>query len=69
MILYIAYTIKREGKFRANVLKTSQNNNLVSVFGSIPDLFAANVFPKNEAYKIAEFWNESYKSNNTYLDY
>ena len=69
MNLYIAYTIKREGKFRANVLKTLQSNNLVSVLDSIPDLFTANIYPKNKAYKIAEFWNESYKSNNTYLDY
>lgn len=65
--LYIAITITKNGKHYSYVLKTSAVNNLVSVL-NIPDIVTANVCDtRKQAREIVEYWNKTYKQNNTYL--
>lgn len=64
--IYIAVHIKENEKNYAYVVKTTDNNNLLSVL-DIKGITSANIWNKTEAYKTVDFWNENFKKNGTYL--
>lgn len=64
--IYIAVQIKENEKYHAYVIKTTDNNNLLSVL-SIKGITTANILNRTEAYKTVEFWNDTFKKNGTYL--
>ena len=64
--IYIAVQIEEDGKFYAYVVKTTDNVNLLSVL-DIRNIKTANVWNKQQAYKVVEMWNEQFKQNGTYL--
>ena len=64
---FIAITIEEEKKYYAYVLSVSDCANLISKL-DIKGILHANIFnTKKEANKIVEQWNQSYKTNGTYL--
>lgn len=66
--IYMAVTEKIQGKNYAYALTVPRSENLVHVFAKENNLTHANVCAtKKEAERIADFWNECYKNNGTYL--
>lgn len=56
-----------EGYF-ACVIKVSESDNLKNHLEAIRGLVHANIRPtKKDAQELADFWNECYKQNGTYL--
>lgn len=54
--------------YYAYVLKTNENQNLVSELDMIGGLVSANVCrTRKRAVELVEFWNSCYKQNGTYL--
>ena len=50
------------------VVRISESDNIQSVLDGIGGLKHANLFPtKKRAWQVAQFWNECYKNNGTYL--
>ena len=64
--IYIAVQIKENEKYYAYVVKTSDNNNLLSVL-EIKGITTANIWNKTEAYKAVNSWNNGFKENGNYL--
>jgi len=62
--IYIAIQIKENEKYYAYVLKTTDNNNLISVL-DIKGIMTANVWSKKVCEKAVECWNENFKKNGT----
>ena len=57
----------KEG-YGAFVIKVSENDNVFWNLDIIGGLMHANIKPtKKEAQALADFWNECYKQNGTYL--
>ena len=64
---YIAVSIKENNKYFAFVIKVSEHENLKNKLDD-PRITHANIYPtKNKAEEVANFWNECYKNNNTYM--
>ena len=64
---YIVVSIQEDGKNYAYVIKHHNSNNLINVL-EIKGILHANICDtKKEAYSIAEYWNECYKKNGTYM--
>ena len=50
------------------VITANTSENLLSSFGCIRGLKSANIFEtKTKAVQIADYWNECFKKNGTYL--
>jgi hypothetical protein len=64
--IYIAVQIKENEKRYAYVIKTTDNNNLLSVL-NVKGIITANIWSKTDAYKAVEYWNEQFKKNGTYM--
>ena len=64
--IYIAVQVKENEKSYAYVIKTTQNNNLLSVL-NIKGIISANIWNKTQAYKAVECWNESFKRKGIYM--
>lgn len=63
---YLAITAKDPNeKYYAFVRKVSSSENIASIL-SEKHILHANIYPKSEAEKIVDFWNDSYKNNGTY---
>lgn len=81
--IYLAYTAEQDKNetifaerktpeycpgYYADVLRVSSDNNILSALGAIGGLKSANAFTsRKQAEEVAEFWNECYKRNGTYL--
>lgn len=64
--IYIAVQIKENEKYHAYVIKTTDNNNLLSIL-NIKGIITANIWNKTEAYKAVNSWNDGFKKNGNYL--
>lgn len=65
---YLAVTVTEGGKHVSFVLPVSGSDNLMSVLARVNGLSAANICAtKKDAAQLAEFWNECYKANGTYM--
>lgn len=54
--------------YYADVIRCSENDNLLPKLDCIGGLIHANICPtKKRAEEVAEFWNNSYKANGTYF--
>lgn len=66
--VYLVVTVTEDSKHISYVLDIPGSNNLVSVLSGIRGLTSANVCKSRKAaVEIAEYWNESYKANGTYM--
>lgn len=66
--IYMAVTKTIQDKNYAYALTVNRCYNLVHVLARENNLMCANVCAtKKEAERIADFWNECYKNNGTYL--
>ena len=64
---FIAVTIEENQKYYAYLVPVSDCDNLISKL-NIKGIKCANIFStKKEASNVVEMWNESYKTNGTYL--
>lgn len=64
---YAAVTVEKGGKYNAYVIKFADCDNVLYTLNP-KGCIHANVYKtKKEAYRIADFWNECYKRNGTYL--
>lgn len=64
---YIVVTIEQDGKYFSYVVKHPENYNLLATL-TIKNITGASLFPtKKKAVEIADFWNDCYKKNGTYL--
>lgn len=64
---YFAVQIKENEKYYAYVIKTSEYENLVSLF-KIKGIVSANIFEtKKHADEVVNAWNNGYKTNGKYL--
>ena len=72
--IYIVIQTKSrtEWKYRAFVIKRDRWDNICNIYAdwstSKEEVITANVLPKNEAYKIAEQWNNDFKASGRYMD-
>lgn len=65
---YFAVTVTEDGKNCAYVIKASESENLLCVFQRVKNATAINLFPtKKKAAEIADYWNECFKNNGTYI--
>jgi len=64
--IYFAVTIKEDEKYYSYVVKTTESDNILSKL-NIKNIISANILPKNEAKRTAEYWNECHKNNGTYM--
>ena len=65
--LYIAITIRENGKFHSYVLKVNNNNNLLYAL-EIKNIVTANYCEsKKRCEEIVRVWNNQYKLNNENL--
>ena len=65
---YFATTEEQNGKYFATVLKFAGNANLLSILSQHKNLKVVHACgSKAKAEELADFWNESYKANGTYL--
>ena len=64
---YIAVQIKEDDKFYAYAVKVNTMDNLLSKL-EINNIVVANLCDtKKKAEELVNLWNESFKSNKTYL--
>ena len=64
---YIAVQIEEDGKLYAYALKVNTMDNLLSKL-EINNIVVANLCDtKKKAEELVNLWNESFKSNKTYL--
>lgn len=65
---FYVFTIRENGKFYSYADAIQNNNDLVSIFGGIKNLYTANACDtKHDADRIAQDWNEHYKRNGKYM--
>ena len=64
--IYIAVQIKENEKNYAYVIKTTDSSNLLSVL-NIKGITTANIWNKEKAYNVVNYWNDCFKKNGTYL--
>lgn len=68
MYTWYAITVQENGLYYSYAAKIANSYNLVSFFASIKGLCSANACEtKKEASFLAEFWNDTYKANKTYM--
>lgn len=64
---YFAVTIEENGKYYAYAVKANENDNILCKL-KIKNIKCANICPtKKRAAEIVEAWNDSYKTNGTYM--
>ena len=64
---YFAVQIKENEKYYAYVVKTSEYENLISLF-KIKGIISANIFEtKKYASKVVDAWNKGYRANGKYF--
>lgn len=64
---YIVVTVTENGKYYSYIVKTNENNNLISTL-AIKNIVSANLYEtKKRAKEIVTTWNETYKNNGTYM--
>ena len=67
MNFYIAVQIQENGKFYAYMIRCTPSDNLLSKL-KIRGIIAANIMPtKKAARATVAAWNDSFKSNGTYM--
>ena len=65
--IYIAANFTVDGKHYASVIRTAEYRNLL-VDIDVKNIVSADICPsKKKAEELAEFWNECYRKNGTYL--
>ena len=66
---YLAVTVEdKPDLYYSYVVEALQNNNLCSALERIPGLKCAHIYgTRKQAKEIADFWNDCYKANGTYL--
>jgi hypothetical protein len=65
---YYAVNTEDNGKIYAFVIKASINENLKTLFSGYKNLISINACEtKKRAEELANFWNECYKANGTYM--
>lgn len=65
---YYAVNTEDNGKIYAFVIKASINENLKTLFSGYKNLISINACPtKKRAEELANFWNDCYKTNGTYM--
>ena len=65
---YYAVNTEDNGKICAFVIKASINDNLKYLFNGYKNLISINACPtEKRAEELANFWNECYKANGTYM--
>lgn len=64
--IYFAVTIEENEKHYSYVVKTTDNNNILSVL-KIKNIISANIYPKKQAEEVVNHWNECYKNNGTHM--
>lgn len=64
---HYVFVVKMDGKFFAYAKTSSNSNNLLSYLGDagLQSVNAAD--SKKEAAALADFWNDCYKKNGTFL--
>ena len=64
---YFAVTIEENGKYYAYAVKANENDNILCKL-KIKNIKCANIcLTKKRAAEIVEAWNDSYKTNGTYM--
>ena len=65
---YYAGVETKNGKHFAFIFNAKAGNNLLSIFKQYKNMTIVNACEsKKKAEELADFWNESYKANGTYL--
>lgn len=65
---YYVFTQQKDGKFYSYVERIHASYNLASVIKSTPNVYTVNTMTsKKTAYDLANFWNDTYILNGTYL--
>lgn len=68
-VYVVSETIDGNDCFRAAELEIQDTANLVGYFKAIPNIFIANIYPtRKKAVAVADFWNDSFKKNGTFLE-
>lgn len=67
MNFYIVVQIQENGKYYAYVIRATGADNLLSKL-AIKNIVTANICPTRKAARaLADFWNDCYKQNKTFL--